>query len=314
MDAVAVDPAVEMRSECADRAQADAVLARMLEGVRAPRRASDAHWRVTAVVTTAGPGTRAVNAVIRDGRGELVAERTLGDRAAVGCSALVRAVGAWAQVVVDDALAREAEDAGREERAAAKAADEARPVATQAPVGADEGATPLGGARPPSAERALDIGSTVFLRNGAAANGGMFGVAPFVDVLFASRWVLRGAGMYGTSTSRVPPDQSNSENVSSAGGRLDLCRRMPGNYIDQRGIELDLCMGADGVRVWSSRESVWRGTVGPSAVLRGQMGHDVALELRSLLGMNVHRASFMGGDELPPVALGAELGASVRFQ
>jgi hypothetical protein len=318
MDAVDVDPVVEVRSECADRAGAGAVLARMLDGVRAPRRApgADAHWTVAAVVTTSA-GARSATAEIRDGRGALVAERTVSDRSSASCLALVRAVGAWAQVVVDDELAREVDEGGRDERPAARAPEERRSaivLSGEAPAFADEGACASARSRAAREGRAIDVGSTLFLRNGAAATGGMFGVAPYVAVALSDRWIVRPSALYGTSTARVPPDQSNSENVSSLGGRLDVCRRMPGNYIDQRGIELDACMGGDAARVWSSRESAWRGTVGPSAVLRGELGYDLALEVRSLLGVNLNRARFMGGDELSPVALGAEIGASVRFR
>ena len=161
--------------------------------------------------------------------------------------------------------------------------------------------------------RTFEVGTLLFLRNGAAATGGMFGVSPFVTVSFAERWVVRPSVMYGTSTSRVPPDQSNSENLFSLGGRLDICRRMPGNYIDHRGIEFDACMGGDAARVWSARESVIRGSVGPSAVLRGEIGHNFGLEIRTMLGVNLSRTA-VAGQELPPFVAAAELGGSVRFR
>ena len=152
----------------------------------------------------------------------------------------------------------------------------------------------------------------LFLRNGAAASGGMFGISPFVTVAFAEEWVVRPSLAYGTSTSRVPPDQSNSENFHLFGGRLDVCRRIPGNYIDHRGIELDACVGSDMAEAWSNTKSVFRASAGPSAVLRGELGQNFGLEIRTMVGVNLARGGL--DQELPPFIAAAELGGSVRFQ
>ena len=322
VDAVVVDTVVEAQSDCSDRARAEALLSASLAASRGPRRSNDpdARWKLTMGVASVAPGIRAADARIQDDSGRIVAERTVSDRSIGSCVALARAVGAWAQIVLDDELVREHEEAEQRDREAAQLPPpESRPIKVTAragaaqPVDADE-EPGSGGARRVSSEHTFEVGTSLFLRNGAAATGGMFGVSPFVTVSFTDKWVVRPSLMYGTSTSRVPPDASNSENLSMLGGRLDVCRRMPGNYIDQRGIELDACMGGDAARVWSDRDSTARGSIGPSAVLRGELGHNFGLEIRSMVGVNLSRAPFMSEEELPPFVAAAELGASVRFR
>lgn len=320
VDAVIVDTVIEAESDCSDRARAEALLVASLAASRGPRRSNDGdgRWRLAMRVASVAPAIKAADARIQDDSGRIVAERTVSDRTTGSCVALARAVGAWAQIVLDDELVREHEEAEQREREAARLPPpESRPIkmiaqpGAEPPLDADDG--PSERRRVPS-EHTLEVGTSLFLRNGAAATGGMFGVSPFVTVTFADKWVVRPALMYGTSTSRVPPDQSNSESLSLIGGRLDVCRRMPGNYIDQRGIELDACMGGDAARVSSDRDATARGSIGPSAVLRGELGHNFGLEIRSMVGVNLSRAPFMSAEELPPFVAAAELGASVRFR
>ncbi|MBX3262967.1 MAG: hypothetical protein KF782_25035 [Labilithrix sp.] len=318
MDAVPVDSVIEASAECSDRARAEELLSASLAAARGPRRSSaeEARWRLTMTVVAASPGIKAADARILDDRGRLVAERTVSDRTSKSCVALARAVGAWAQIVLDDELVREHdEEAFREREAARRPAPEPRPIATTTTLDAPIDAGQEGAGEPRTAPaRSFEVGTMLFLRNGAAATGGAFGVSPFVTVGIADKWVLRPSLMYGASTSRVPPDASNRENFSTVGGRLDVCRRMPGNYIESRGIEFDACVGGDATHVWSDRESVQRGSLGPSAVLRGELGYDFGLEIRSMVGVNLSRAPFMSEQELPPFVAAAELGASVRFR
>jgi hypothetical protein len=187
---------------------------------------------------------------------------------------------------------------------------------TTKPVDSDESPSPFATHNdsdiPPG--RTYEIGTMLFLRNGAAATGGIFGVAPFATMTFAERWVVRPSVGIGTSTSRVPPDQANNENLRSFGGRLDLCRRMPGNYIDHRGIEFDACAGGDTTYVWSDLKEAVRASIGPSAILRGEIGQNFGLEIRSMLGVNLARDGRGMGADLPPFVVALELGASVRFR
>jgi hypothetical protein len=319
MDAVAMDVVIEAASDCADRERAEALLTASLSAARGPRRQStnldgDQHWQLVMRVTAAAPGIKAADAAIHDDQGKLVAERRVTDRSAKSCVGLARAVSAWTQIVLDAELVRAHEEDERRAREASLPAPESRPIKLSKPL--PEGERPdqvqvQEGGAPPSLGR-FEIGSTLFLRNGAAASGGLFGIAPFVTITVAETWVLRPSVMYGTSTSRVPADQVGGTNFSSLGGRFDVCRRMPGNYIDRRGIEFDACLGGDVASVWSSEGSIVRGSVGPSAVLRGELAHDIGLEIRPLLGVALNRTRFLGG-ELPPFVAGIEFGVSARF-
>jgi hypothetical protein len=316
VDAVPIETVIVAEADCSDRVHAESMLASSLASARGPRRSNekDAHWRLSMNVAAAAPGVRSADARIADDTGRVVAERSVSDRTMGSCVALVRAVSAWAQIVLDDELVRAHEEAERRERdAEARLPPETRPIrmvrARESPVSADES---LAEPSAPDAQT-FEVGSMLFLRNGAAATGGMFGVSPFVTVSFAEKWVVRPSIAYGTSTSRVPPDDSNSATLTSFGGRLDVCRRLPGNYIDRRGIEFDACMGGDATHVWSEHESKMRATVGPSAVLRGEIGQNFGLEIRSMVGVNLNRSA-IGGQELPPLVAAAELGGSVRFR
>lgn len=316
VDAVAIEVVIEAPSECSDRPRAETLLMSSLAAARGPRRSTvdDAHWQVVMRVSTAAPGIKSADAEIRDDRGHLVAERSVSDRTK-SCVALVRAVGAWAQIVLDAELVRAVEETDRHEREALFAPLPS-PIVT-IPTGArlsDADQVSSRDSPPPSSTGTFEVGSTLFVRNGVAGDGGIFGVSPFVTITVASTWVLRPALMYGASTSRIPPDESNSANFSAFGGRFDACRRMPGNYIDHRGLEFDACIGGDVVSAWSDRDSTVRGSVGPSAVLRGELGHNFGLEVRPLLGVSLNRSRFMGAAELPPFVAGIELGASARFR
>src|SRR5690606_10174253 len=117
------------------------------------------------------PGIKSADAQIDDDEGRVVARRSLSDSTAGSCLALVHAVSAWAEVVLDDELARAHEDAGRREREVApKRLDRrpitpvvvaARPADAARPVDADEAA-----ARPGTApQRTFEVGTMLFLRN-----------------------------------------------------------------------------------------------------------------------------------------------------
>lgn len=317
-----IDVVLEASSSCSDPSRAEKLLSSALATVRGPRRSEGAenHWQLTVQIASVAPGIKAADAAILDEQGTIVAERSISERTAESCVGLARAVGAWAQIVIDDALVREHDAVDRRAGdpsfppAEVPSTDtipiELRPARAAAPGPEFEDSE-----RPPAAKSdGFEVGSMLFLRNGAAATGGIFGVTSFLTVSIASQWIVRPAVMYGTSTSRAPPDPSNSANVSLLGGRIDVCRRIPGNYIDHRGIEVDVCIGGDAASVWSVHQSVARGSIGPSAVVRGELSHGIGIEIRPLLGVNVNRARFAGGSELPPFVAGAEVGASVRFR
>lgn len=338
MDAVAVEAFLSSNADCADRERAEAALAEMLATARAPHRASarDGRWRVDVAVTTERRGLKSALAKISDDRGRVVAERSLSDRTAGTCVALARAVGAWAQLVLDDEVARAQGERAEDKRVAPAPTAPATPAAPTAqtvqtapgparvtpelPAGADAAPDlPTKAGNP----RSVEVGNMVFVRNGAATNGGIVGISPFIAYAFADAWIARPSLALGTTTTRIAPDGANGEQVTYLGGRLDLCRRIPGNYIERRGLEFDACLGGDVAHVWSHLESRTLASVGPSGILRGELGANFALEIRAMVGANLIQnrgaspildASSLQDRGVPPIVIAGEVGGSWRFR
>lgn len=242
------------------------------------------------------PAAKSAEASIVDDDGAVVAQRTVTDRAAKGCVPLARAVGAWASLVLDDELARAHDEEARPEPVSAKAGAPSiasgSPASERAPDEPDRVSSP-------SSQGAFDVGGAMYLRSGDGS-GGVTGFSPFVTFEVARSWLLRSALMLGGATS--------GRGALHGGARLDLCRRIPGNYIERRGIELDVCAGADGALA-TDRPVV---TVGPSMILRGEIGAGFAVELRGATGAVLVEGPF-ASPEGPPLLAAGELGLSMRF-
>jgi hypothetical protein len=160
------------------------------------------------------------------------------------------------------------------------------------------------------------------MRNGMTSTGGFGGLSPFVTIEVSSGWVLRPSLAVGRATSRLPISATATETsaMSHFGARADFCRRIPGNYIERRGIEADLCAGVELGGITSDRGSSFGGGssaarlgMGPSANLRGELGGGLALEVRGLFGVNYLNAPLQSEAPPPLVFASAELGVSVRL-
>lgn len=330
VDAVPIDTIVEVRAACPDADRAGADLTGALARVNAPRRqpGSEARWTVTLRITNEASGPSA-RATIVDDAGDRVAERTLSVSHNATCVPLAQAVGVWASMVLDDEMARakdreEAKGSVRVTAPSSTAASSApspaagasskAPVARAEPIARtateveeDEVApenterTELGG------HRIVEIGLGGYARS--TGDGGVAGGAPFVSVEVAPRWFLRSSAGYGRAT-----------RLAHLFLRGDVCRRHPGNYWPRRGLELDACAGADVayLEAWDDRDghhvdaSAPRVTLGPSVILRGELGAEVALELRGIAGVNVLGGSLLSPPQSPLMA-SAELGVSWRL-
>jgi hypothetical protein len=283
-------------------------------------------------VSTRYLGSKSVEAVIVDDAGTIVAQRTLTDRSARTCVPLARAVGAWASLVLDAEVVRAKDDDGSLATPPSSSTAPA-PASATATTSARNAAAPHAWAVASSLElegagtqaerdgarerttkepRATEVGTMVYIRNGMMATGGIAGVSPFAAFEVASGWILRPSFMFGRSTEGVTT-------VSHVAGRGDVCRRIPGNYIERRGIEADLCTGFEAGVVTSQGGATTRSAsasrigVGPSIALRGELAGGVALEVRGLFGANLNQQPLNGKAELPLVYAAAELGASVRL-
>jgi hypothetical protein len=322
VDAVVVEVVLVAGSECADEARSRAALEEALREARAPARGrgsratSQGRWTVTVTVAPSAGGSKSVDAVIVDDAGTRVARRALADRTTSrSCLPLTRGVGAWAALVLDAELAHAKDDDGPADvtvTAAVRRSD--GPALASEPWSGREAAS-LGGeagdpALPRAARRAIEVGMMVYLRNGMTTTGGFAGLAPFVTIEVSPGWLLRPELSLGRSTSPLPAGVEAS-GFSHAGLRADFCRRIQGNYLDRRGIELDLCAGIEGGLITADTSSTTAGRLGtgPSATLRGELGAGAALEVRGVAGANL----LAFAPETPLVFAAVELGASMRF-
>lgn len=325
MDAVAVQVVVDPRAECADRDRARRALAEALAGARAPRNggtrpgeASMDQWTLRMTVAREGK-ERVATATLSDDTGAPVARRTLGGgREAAGCASLARAVGAWAALVLDDEASRAEERApapppeARERPVAPPLLDRGAPA-----VRAMDSVRPERGARA-RRPRLVDVGALAFLRNGVTSSGGVAGAAPFAVVELGPGFLLRPALGVGQGTDELSVGGSKRSRLGFVGVRLDLCRRIPGNYLERRGLELDLCGGLDAGAAWvggtptQSSAAAARLGAGPAVALRGELGAGFALEIRGAAGANLVRAP-LAGASAPLLALSSELGVSWRL-
>ncbi len=327
VDTVGVETVMVAQASCADRQQAEVALASAMASVRAPRRRLDVslppppdeeatreRWHLRVRVDAVAPGIKSADATIEDDLGRVVAERSVTDKTVSSCIGLTRAVGAWAQIVLDDELVRAHDMADRSaDPSSLETQRQGPPPLVMTASGATDEGIDLGAGEPSRDDKPpFEVGTTLVLRNGVAATGGIFGASPFVTVGISRTIVLRPSLIIGTSTSRVPPDQSRSANMTMLGARLDLCRRFPGNYLDRKGIELDGCAGSDVAYVVSDLDRAIRASVGPSAVLRGELNSNFGIEIRGMVGANLARAGL--GPDAPFIVAGAELGGSVRFR
>ena len=341
VDALAVEVVLESQADCADLERARTALSEALAAARAPAHGgarlrgsratspaaepSRAHWTMTMTVAPAPASgaarpsaSKSAEAVIVDDAGTIVAQRTLSDRNLRSCLPLARAVGAWATLVLDAEMVRAKDDDGTLTTPAIEddpATDgEAKRSLRVVHTHPDLDSTALGesGDRAPSAKRSLEVGAMVYVRDGVLATGGMAGVSPFVAIELANAWVIRPSGAFGRST-------AGAVGMSHVGGRADLCRRIPGNYTERRGIEADLCAGFEaGILTSQATEasrgdSVARAGFGPAATLRGELAGGVALEVRGLVGANFIQSALLGQGAPPLVFAAAELGVSMRL-
>ena len=329
VDAVAPLVVVESIAECGDATPAHAALQRALGPGRAPR----AGWTVTTTFRRGGSGLHA-SAEVRDDQGDLIASRALQARGSE-CRGLAQAVGVWAVLVLDAELDRDRE---RSPVLPPPAASAPSPTSTDVvawpapanPTPAPSSDSSLFLEHPPGS-RSLEIGGGGFVASGLGV-GTLAGPAAFGVVEVGRGWFLRPLVGVGRSIGRVGP---GSDVYATLGlTHLDACRRIPGNYLERRGIQLDLCGGSDLGFLMIDPPSLPEGTdrrtpglsgrtlpifdVGPALALRGELGSDLSVDLRGFAGLNVARGHFVDGNgvEVQPswITARAELGLTWRLR
>jgi hypothetical protein len=249
-------------------------------------------------------GPRALRAAgeITDNRGAGVANRVVYGTGP-DCAALAQAIGVWASLVLDA-------EAKRPRTAAAETQGPAPPVATPDPTGGQPGAgtsqeLPWPAPQPhekPSPEhewylhhdstasRELELGLSGFLMTGTGG-GAMAGPSPFLFIEAGHGIFLRPSLAFGQTLTSLPPG-----NISGTwlGSRFDTCLRLPGLYQNRRGLQIDMCGGGDaGLTFLDSGQTLPFVALGPSVDLRGELGGNLSVALRGVIGINLLRPTFV---------------------
>jgi hypothetical protein len=238
-------------------------------------------------------------AKITDELGILVADRALSVPAG-DCRGLARAVGVWASLVLEQELARSRSAVASSAAAQTASSRESETSASAAAWRESQSGTlwpaPAPLEKPPPEgdwylhhehedSRTLEIGVSGFLMSGAGA-GAMAGASPFAIIEAGHGVFLRPAFYVGQTLTAL-----NSPPVLDAlwmAGRFDTCLRLPGLYTQNKGMQLDLCGGADFGFVDDSTddEIIPFVSVGPSLDLRGELGSSLSASIRGVTGIN----------------------------
>jgi hypothetical protein len=287
---------LERPAPCSDAAKAEELLRKALAPSVAPRGA----WKVTLRFERSG-GELVAQGEIEDEAEAPVAHRALKE-STQECSALARAVGVWASLVLDAEVDR--------------AAHQTPPAPLPPPDPAIAMAPPDHDKPPPEAqlflkhddgERTIELGVTYFLMGGTGA-GAVAGPSLFTVIESGHGWFLRPTLALGRSIQSLTP--TNDVYATWGATRFDACGRIPGLYLERRGIQLDVCGGGElGFIHFDAPSSVpasapgapppdrsGRTTpffaLGPSIGFRGELGSDLSAMVRGVAELNVVRESF----------------------
>ncbi len=169
---------------------------------------------------------------------------------------------------------------------------------------------------PPPAHRALELGATTFLLAGVGT-AGVLGLSAFLSDPLSADVVLRFALGGGESFEGTLP-------TAWAGGRLDTCYMVTGNYAAGQGLFFGICGGVDvgatvlGGVAGQPGQTLPFVDLGPTAELGSEIGETVSLVLRAGVGLAITRDSFVdgAGDRIDPSpgTERAELGLSWKLR
>jgi len=178
-------------------------------------------------------------------------------------------------------------------------------------------------------QRTFEIGIATHLLAGTGV-GAIAGASVFTVSEVGDGWFLRPSLAIGRTMTELVP--SSDVYATLGAGRFDACKRLPGNYLERRGMQLDMCGGADlGFMHFDAPTPASGATspagqgrttpffaIGPSLALRGELGSDLAVSVRGMAELNVIRESFVdgaGSNVDPSIVIGrAEVGVSWRLR
>jgi hypothetical protein len=267
---------------------------------------------------------------IMDGAGAAVAHRTIERQAGHAggeCAGLGRAIGVWASLVLDAEVQRAIENAPLPAPPPAPAPAPAPAAAPQAPP-APPGAPPPESPNPeaelflahPKEDRDLELGAASIAMSGTG-NGMIAGGTIFEVSEVGGGWFLRPSVSLGRSVTQIVPGEANAYATLGA-GRFDACKRIPGNYLDQRGLQLDLCVGPevgflhfDPTSYGFAPATLPLLALGPSVNFRGELGSALSVLVRGVADVNFLATTTADGQISEAVLIArAEVGLSWRLR
>lgn len=287
-------PAIVIEGDaCPDAARAEAALRDALGAAVAP----SGGWRVRMNVRARPSGFRVV-AELDDGEALPVAHRELAS-ASNRCEPLARGVGVWAALSLDA-------EVERARRVEPKAPEPVAPWPAPANVAPNDEAQAF--LKHTAGKRDLEIGiaSSLMTGFGGAATSPIAGGEAFAIIEIGHAIFLRPSGGFGAGVQGT---------AYWGNGRFDGCVRLPGNYIERSGLQLDTCLGAEvgGLSTGLSSgatEMRWMLAPGPSVALRGELASALSVEVRAVSGFNI----LLSGPGVDVLSLRAELGFTWRLR
>jgi hypothetical protein len=288
------------RASCDNDERAEQLLRDTLAPARAPGRA----WVVTMRVERSAARALRAEGEITDGSGAPVAHRVL-SVAGADCEGLARAVGVWASLVLDAEVARSAQATppGPAPSPDSQASAAAATVPWPAPAVAEKPSPEHAWYLQHDVARTLEIGVGAFLMGGTAASA-VAGATPYVVVEAGRGVFLRPSLLVGESLPSLA--QPPTLNAVWAATRFDTCLRVPGLYNENRGIQIDLCGGAElgftsfgtpatgapNAGIPASAITLPHVAAGPSLDLRGELGGRMSVALRGVAGIDLLNEGF----------------------
>jgi hypothetical protein len=295
---------VDAHDVCDNLEQAQASLKEALGGSLAPAPG----WRLR--VFDERRGTHViVTANLDDAQGNAVAHREIDSTSADRCAGVISALGVWAALVLDAEVTKAKTKPTSDPQAKTVVAPKT-PTETKEQQAARDAAVNADAGVPQHQGRAIEIGvSGALMSSPEASNTGsaLIGGDLFLLVELTRSFFLR------------PALQADALIGGTSGGyyaatRLDSCLRIPGNYMEHRGLLFDACGGAElaafdhGAGAAHATDAIF--SIGPTVGLRGDLASDLSVEVRGLAGFNVAHT----GNQIGLLALRAELGFTWRLR
>jgi hypothetical protein len=280
----------EQPAPCADAARTEEALRRVL----APSSAPGPGWHVRVRIARDKGSLHATGEIV-DRSGAPVATRAI-DKAGSDCAGLGRAMGVWASLVLDAEVQR-----AQEQAPIPPPPPPSPQTAWPSPAPPPEKPSPESELflAHPAEERDVEIGLGSLAMTGTGT-GLLVGGTLFEVSEVGAGWYLRPSlGVARTLTELFP----GADGYGSLGmARFDACKRIPGNYLERRGLQLDLCAGPElgflevsGSGSFTASQTLPLLALGPSIDFRGELGNALSVLVRGVADLNLLSATTADG-------------------